>query len=204
MTYNTLADLVKRGAGERELQSFMKENLSLLGEACTPSSIVGEYIAFSEYRIIDGKGDFVVFTDRSRMVVVIIEVKGADFNFMNADGSINANINEAARQVRERYRTIENNYELFRRSFHDVGRDVESGKTIFNSHIGSNGHLLVDPNKEIWLKGMVIGGRTTDEYLVSKERHTLEKESQRISFDTWDSWVKNNGKYGDTLRLHNV
>lgn len=204
MTHRALNTLIQQGAGENQIQKFMKANLNLLGEACTPSSIPGEYIAFSEYPIITGKTDFVVFTDRSRMVVVIIEIKGADFNFLNADGSVNANINEAARQVRERYRAIENNYELFRRGFHDIRRDVESGKTIYNSCLGPNNFLHVDPNKEIWLKGMVIGGRTTDEYLVSKERHSLEKESLRISFDTWDSWSYNNGKYGGTLRLYNV
>ena len=204
MTHIALKQLVRRGAGEHELQAFMKANLDILGKACTPSSIPGEYIVFSEYPIISGKSDFVVFTDRSRLVVVIIEVKGADFNFLSADGSVNANINEAARQVRERYRAIENNYELFRRSFHEVRRDVELGKTVYQSRLGANGFLHVDPNKEIWLKGMVIGGRTTDEYQVSKERHSLEKESQRISFDTWDSWIKNNGKYGDNLRLYDV
>ncbi|WP_372356251.1 Shedu anti-phage system protein SduA domain-containing protein [Xanthomonas sp. NCPPB 3443] len=204
MTHGALNKLIQKGAGENEIQKLMKGNLNLLGEACTPSSIAGEYIAFSEYPIITGKTDFVVFTDRSRMVVVIIEVKGADFNFLNSDNSVNANINEAARQVRERFRVIESNYELFRRGFHEIRRDVESGKAIYNSYLGPNKPLQVDPNKEVWLKGMVIGGRVTDEYLVSKERHSLEKESPRLSFDTWDSWTKNNGEYGDTLRLHNV
>lgn len=195
MTHSALKNLIQRGAGENEIQTLIKENLNLLGEACAPSSISGEYIVFSEYPIISGKTDFVVFTDRSRMLVVIIEIKGANFNFLNVDGSVNANINEAARQVRERYRAIENNYELFRRGFHEIRHNVLSGKNIYNSYLGPKKHLYVDPNKEIRLKGMVIGGRTTDEYLVSKERHSLEKESQRISFNTWDSWTNNNGIY---------
>lgn len=58
-----------------------------------------------------GAVDFTVFTDRSRMHVYFIEVKGADFHFVNANGSIHANINEGARQVRERITEVSQNYQ---------------------------------------------------------------------------------------------
>ncbi|MFP3709678.1 Shedu immune nuclease family protein [Paraburkholderia sp. SIMBA_009] len=197
-----LADLITSSAGERDIQSFVKNNLHLLGDACTPSSIKGEYIAFSQFSILDGKPDFVVFTSRSRMEVVIVEIKGADFNFLNSDGTINANINEAAQQVRERFGHIEDNYELFRRKFYDIRRRVESGETIFSSALGPAKHLEVDPEKQVWLKGMVIGGRSVDDQKESRIRHQLERSAPHISYDTWDGWLRNNGYYADQLRTN--
>jgi hypothetical protein len=197
-----LTNLVISNAGERDIQSHIKRNLHLIGEACTPSTIKGEYIAFSQFQILDGKPDFVVFTSRSRMEVVILEIKGADFNFLNSDGTINANINEAAQQVRERFGHIEDNYELFRRRFYDIRRRVEAGEQIFSSFIGPAKHLEVDPEKQVWLKGMVIGGRSVDDHKESRIRHQLERGAPQISYDTWDGWLKNNGYYAGQLRTN--
>ncbi|WP_071750343.1 Shedu anti-phage system protein SduA domain-containing protein [Burkholderia ubonensis] len=199
----TIKDLVASGAGEHEIQAFIKTKcLHILGEACTPSSIAGEYIAFSQFQIMEGKTDFVVFTNRSRMEVVIIEIKGADFNFLNADGTINKNIHDAAQQVRNRFSHIQNGYETWRRRFHEIRRDVEAGKTIYSSFLGPAKHLEVDPGKEIWWKGMVIGGRSTEDHKESSIRNQLESESPRITYDTWDGWLKKNGHYGSTLRTN--
>jgi hypothetical protein len=197
-----LNDLVLAGAGEREIQAHMKEHLYLIGDACTPSTIKDEYIAFSQFQILDGKPDFLVFTSRSRMEVVVIEIKGADFNFLNSDGTINANINEAAQQVRERFGHIDDNYELFRRRFYEIRRRVEAGEQIFSSLLGPAKHLEVDPEKQVWLKGMVIGCRSVDDHKESRIRHQLERNSPYISFDTWDGWLKNNGYYAGLLRTN--
>jgi hypothetical protein len=199
MTHAALRRLVQTGADERTIQRLLQSNLHLFGEACTPSSIAGEYIAFSEYPIIEGKTDFVVFTDRSRMAIVVIEVKGADFNFLNIDGTVSAPVNEAVRRVRKKFRVIESNHELFRRRFHEVRREVENGKSRYNSHLSPAKRFHVDPNKEVWLRGMVIGGRMGDNYENSKARHSLEREAHRITFESWDSWIENNGKYGEIL-----
>lgn len=198
----TLSDLVISGAGERDIQAHIKTNLYLLGDACTPSTIKGEYIAFSQFQILDGKPDFVVFTSRSRMEIVVIEIKGADFNFLNVDGNINVNIHEAAQQVRDRFGHIDDNYELFRRKFYDIRRRVEVGEQIFSSLLGPAGHLEVDPEKQIWLKGIVIGGRSVDDHKESRIRHQLERNSPHISYDTWDGWLKNNGYYAGQLRTN--
>lgn len=197
-----LTNLVLSGAGEREIQAHVKENLYLLGDACTPSTIRGEYIAFSQFQILDGKPDFVVFTNRSRMEIVIVEIKGADFKFLNSDGTINAYINAAAQQVRERFGHINDNYELFRRKFYDIRRRVETGEQIFSSLLGPAKHLEVDPEKQIWLKGMVIGGRSVDDYKESRIRHQLECSAPHISYDTWDGWLKKNGYYANQLRTN--
>lgn len=204
MNTQELASLINAGSIERVIRNYFQKNLNILGSVCAPSQIMDEYIAFSEFPILEGKADFVVFTDRSRMVIVVVEIKGADFNFLNSDGSVNCEIHKAAQQIRERYSAIENNYEMYRRKFHEIRRDVESGKLRYNSYIGPADHLEVSSEKEIWLKGLVIGGRTTDDFKVSRARHLLEKESHRISFDTWDSFMKNNGYYGNQLRTYNL
>lgn len=204
MSTQELGRLVNAGSTERVIRSYFLKNLNILGSICAPSQIMDEYIAFSEFPILEGKADFVVFTDRSRMVIVIVEIKGADFNFLNGDGSVNSEINKAAQQIRERYSAIEDNYEMYRRKFHEIRRDVESGSIRYSSCLGPAGHLEVSSEKDIWLKGLVIGGRTTDDLKVSRARHLLEKESHRISFDTWDSFIKNNGYYGNQLRTYNL
>jgi len=198
----TLQELVAAKAGERAIQAYIKDHLHLLGDACTPSSIAGEYIAFSQFPIMDGKPDFVVFTSRSRMEVVIVEIKGADFDFITAEGRVHADVNEAAQQVRERFGHIIRNYEFFRRKFHEMRALVEGGDQIYSSLLGPKKYLEVDPNKEVWLKGMVIAGRSSKNAQESRIRHELEMENPRISYDTWDGWIKNNGYYAEELRTN--
>lgn len=65
--------LVEAGSGERELQRLLKSDLSIVAEAFTSPD--DEYICFSEFPFGDGYVDFAVFTGRSRMDVILIEVK---------------------------------------------------------------------------------------------------------------------------------
>jgi hypothetical protein len=197
-----LKELVENGSNEQAIQSWIKNNLGILGDVCNPSSILGEYIAFSEYPILEGRADFVVFTNRSRMNVVIVEIKGADFNFLNVDGSINANINYATQQLRHRFRGIDRNYEMFRRHFYDVRKRVENGEVLYNSLLGPAKHLEVDPMKEVWLQGLIIGGRSVDDRRESTARHEFECESPHIKIDTWDGWLKKHGTHGDSMKTN--
>nr|WP_315596597.1 Shedu anti-phage system protein SduA domain-containing protein [uncultured Cupriavidus sp.] len=66
--------LIQSGAGEQEIQRLLKTDLSIFGEAYAMPD--DEYICFSEYPVADGSVDFVVLTGRSRMDVILIEVKG--------------------------------------------------------------------------------------------------------------------------------
>jgi hypothetical protein len=190
LTLSNIACLVTQGASERALQAEFKRDLSILGEVYTPSVIKGEYIVFSEFPIIHGSVDFVVFTDRSRMDVILIEVKGANFNFLNADGSVAADINFAAQQIRERFYKIQSCYEPFRREVHAIRKAVENGTKKYNSVLGANGYLHVDPEKDIDVRGIVIGGRTTNDSDESRVRHQLEMATPRTMFESWDSWLR--------------
>ncbi|MEW6613019.1 MAG: Shedu anti-phage system protein SduA domain-containing protein [Pseudomonadota bacterium] len=190
MPISNIASLVSQGASERELQAELKRDLSILGTACAHSAIKDEYIAFSEFPIAHGNVDFVVFTDRSRMDVILIEVKGANFNFLNADGAIASDINLAAQQIRERFYQIQSNYEPFRREVHVIRKAVEGGAQKYNSVLGPKGYLHVDPEKDIDVRGIVIGGRTKNDLDESRARHQLEMATPRVIFESWDSWLR--------------
>lgn len=200
MPMSAIRALVTGRAKEREIQTLLKSNLDLIGRSAAFAPIKDEYIAFSEFPVGNGSVDFVVFTDRSRMDVVLIEIKGADFSFINADGRVHADINEAAQQIRERYAYIRSNYEYFRREVHSIRKEVEAGKQRYNSLLGPNGYLHVDPEKDIDIKGIVIGGTTRDDLEESRIRHQLEIDSPRIKFESWDSWLRKNGDIGGQLR----
>lgn len=190
MPLSKISNLVSEGATERELQAEFKLNLSILGTSCAHSAIKDEYIAFSEFPLGHGNVDFVVFTDRSRMDVILIEVKGANFNFLNADGAVAADINFAAQQIRERFYQIQSNYESFRREVHIIRKAVEGGVQKYNSVLGPNGYLHVDPEKDIDVRGVVIGGRTKNDFEESRARHQLEMATPRVVFESWDSWLR--------------
>jgi hypothetical protein len=197
MPLTNIANLVSQGASERQLQAELKRDLSILGAACAHPAIRDEYIAFSEFPIAHGKVDFVVFTDRSRMDVILIEVKGANFNFLNADGSVASDINYAAQQVRERFYQIQSIYESFRKEVHIIRKAVEGGIKKYNSVLGPNGYLHVDPDKDIDVRGIVIGGRTKNDLDESRARHQLEMATPRVMFESWDSWLR---KYAPTRK----
>lgn len=184
-----LEDLVEKGSAEKEIQKHLKANMDLIGKYFSHPE--DEYIIFSEFPFGQGTCDLVVFTDRSRMDVIAIELKGADFNFSTKTGQISSDIYLAAQQVRDRFAHIDSNREGFRRSVHEIRKKVESGAVLYNSHIGSKGDLLVDPLKEITWRGVVIGGVSRDDEFESKERTKLElNTSPHIKYESWTSFIR--------------
>ncbi|HGF7479404.1 TPA: Shedu immune nuclease family protein [Vibrio mimicus] len=186
-----LSQLVENGASEQEIQKLIKSDLTLMGDYF--GTLKEEYICFSEFPINDGFVDFVVFTGRSRMEVTLIEIKGANYNLVNANSyrDFSAKTNQAVQQVRARFGYITRNYEEFRSYTHNVRKNVESGIQMHNSLIGPKGALLVDPNKDIILHAVVIGGRSKDDYEESRLRHEFEQSmSPSVRVESWDSWLK--------------
>ena len=195
-----LKELIKNKAKEQDIQKYLKDNLHLIAEYYAPSP--NNYIIFSEFPIDEGKVDFVIFTDRSRMQIILIEIKGADFPYLTKSNKISTKIRDAHEQILERFDFIEHNYELFRRKAHEIRQEVEKGKIKYNSLLGSNGFLDVDPNKEIKYIGIVIGGYMTDDILESKKRNQLELDSNRkTQFESWDSFLR---KIEDKNRIMSV
>jgi Domain of unknown function (DUF4263) len=186
-----IQSLIDGGAGERALQEILKRDLSILGEMY--ANPCNEYVCFAEFPIGEGVVDFAVFSGRSRMDVILIEVKGADFFLINRDtyAGFSHKVNQAADQIRQRLGHACRHLETFRSSVHHVLQTVESGKSIHHSFPGPQDRLQVDPDKDINLRAVVIGGRTRDDLEESHKRHEYESHFvPRISIESWDTWIR--------------
>lgn len=186
-----VSDLVERGAGEQELQRLLKQDLSIFAEIYADPK--DEYICFSEFPIADGAVDFAVFSGRSRMDVTLIEVKGAEFHLVNQGhyDKFASKIDEAIDQIRKRLRHVIDGIKEFRAQVHEVRQKVEDGKVEYNSLLGPDGHLEVDPDKDINIRCVVIGGRTRNDHEESKKRHDVERSTHPpIRVESWDTWLR--------------
>lgn len=190
----TLKLAVEAGANETEMHKLIQSDLSILGDYFSGNT--EEYICFSEFALNDGEKerriDFVVLTDRSRMDVILIEIKGADYNLINTGhySNFSAKTNEAVQQLRDRTSCIYRNYDYFRRYFHDTRKEAEAGSEKYNAFIGSKGKLLVDPNKDINVYRVCIGGKSKDDITESRLRHEYERgQSPPIRIESWDSFL---------------
>lgn len=187
----TLTSAILAGASEQEIQKLIKLDLSILGDFYAQPS--EEYICFSEFPLADGFVDFVIFSGRSRMDVTLIEIKGADYNLIteNSYSDFSAKTNQAVQQIRSRMGYITRNESVFRKFVHDVRADVENGFIKYNALVGPQGNLHVDPDKDINLHTVVIGGRSKDDIHESRLRHEYERgNSPPIRVESWDSWIK--------------
>lgn len=186
-----LKQSMDNGASETEIQNLIKSDLSIIGDFY--SHPPEEYICFSEFPIDDGFVDFVMFSGRSRMDVTLIEIKGAGYNLINGNSykDFSSKTNQAVQQIRRRLGYISRNYEDFRKFVHKIREEVEDGKIKYNSFVGPKGKLHVDPNKDINLHTVVIGGRSKDDLNESRLRHEYERaHSPSIKVESWDSWIK--------------
>lgn len=186
-----IEDLIFNGSKEQDIQKLLKKDLSIFGELyARPNE---EYICFSEFPLLNGSIDFVVFSGRSRMDVILIEVKGASFNLVNQRGykSFSSKIEEAAGQIRKRLGDIHRNYQIFRENVHKIRKKVESGQKLYNSLIGPEGNLEVDENKDISIQAVLIGGRTVKDIEESIKRHDYENTfNPKVRIESWDTWLK--------------
>lgn len=186
----SVVELIESGAKEQDLQRMIKKDLSLIAEAYAS---IDEYICFSEYPLADGLVDFVIFTGRSRMDIILIEVKGADFNLVNKNsyGSFNHKVRDAAEQIKKRLGVVYRSYELFRKDAHEKRIKVLSGDYIHNAFVGPESCIHVDPDKDVNIRSIIIGGRTVNDLEESKKRHDYETHSTPpIRIESWDTWLR--------------
>lgn len=185
-----LNSLIESRSGEREMQKLLKLDLSVFGELY--SSPYEEYIVFSEFPILDGKVDFVVFTGRSRMDVVLIEIKGANFKTITSNNykNISAKANEAVQQIRKRCRSFIRNHSHYWKKFHEVRKKAESGQNIYNSFVGPRAGLQVDEFKDINIHMVVIAGWGKNDVDESDIRQDVyHNSSPHIQLESWNSFV---------------
>lgn len=186
-----LQALVDGGATERELQSLLKRDMSLFGELyASPHEY---YIAFSEFPLAEGYVDFTLFTSTSRMEIVLIEIKGADFFLVNDDayGEFAQPVNRAAGQIRRRVGDIYRDLSSFRKQAHKIRARAEAGEKVHGAFLGPQCPLEVDPNKDITIRTVVVGGRTRNDQVESRKRHDFEHGvSPPIKIESWDTWLR--------------
>lgn len=185
-----IKSLIYNRSKEQDISRLLKQDLSIFAEIYAYPK--NEYICFSEFPFDEGVIDYVIFTGRSRMKIYLIEVKGADFNFLNSCGNlINKNIENAARQIESRLGIYHRRYEEFRQKFHRIRFAIENGEIKYNSFLGPRPKLQVDPNKDINVYAVIIGGRTGDDYKESTIRHDFERTNNlSIKLETWDTWIR--------------
>lgn len=175
---------------ERELSTFIKQDMSLLAEcyAC-PSE---EYIGFAEFPVGNGRVDFALFTGRSRMNVYLIELKGAQDNLcrQNHYHEFRSSIQEGRGQLIQRAMWCNQNYEKFRLFVHQVLKEVKNGRRPYHAFLGPKYRLEVDPNKDVRICYVLIGGRTGNDLSDSQKRHAEDLAVHPdMQTETWDSWV---------------
>ena len=187
---STILDIIESNPGERDLQRLLRSDMSLIAEVYAQPE--DEYICFSEFPVGDGFVDFAVFSGRSRMDVILIEIKGADFPIVNTSGygNLAAKVNEGAQQIRRRLGSIYREYSTFREKMYEILKTVESGTHRFKSFLGPIHNLEVDPNKDVHIHYVVIAGRTVNDVEESRLRHEFEISfSPKIRLESWDTWA---------------
>lgn len=112
---------------------------------------------------------------------------------MNSDsyGAFAKPIDKATHQIRTRLGHAYRNILGFRDEVHRIRMIAENGKVIHNSFLGPISKLGVDPNKDINIRTVVIGGRTRNDAEESKKRQDYEFTfSPPIKIESWDTWLR--------------
>jgi hypothetical protein len=187
-----MSALIDNGSNEQALQRILKQDLSLIAEVYAHPE--DEYICFSEFPVGEGQVDFALFTGRSWMDVVLIEVKGADYYILNRNsyGNFASKLNEAVKQIQGRLATIYNDgLRKFQHQVHLLRARAETGERVHNAFLGPKSNLEVDPEKGINVRFIVIGGRTRDDLEESKQRQNFERTFvPPLKIETWDTWLR--------------
>lgn len=137
--------------------------------------------------------DFAVFSSRSRMEMTLVEVKGADFNiFVNNGGYevLAKKMEIGIAQIKQRSGYVHRNYEAFRTQMHSIRMLVETGKQMYNSLLGPKGCIIVDPNKDVNIRYVVIGGRTGEDLKESWKRQDYQSNNPPFFIETWDTFLR--------------
>ena len=153
--------LVDEGASEEKFHKVFKQDLSFLGNVFQiPKE---EYICLSNVLVGNDYMDFMVLTSRSRMVVYLIKVKGADFYITNdsTDNEMNIQVLNSIEQIHDCITYISDNYDDFRKYIHNIRREAVEDRYKFSHLVGPRGDLLIDINKDIKISAIFIGGKNT-------------------------------------------
>ena len=157
-----------------------------------------EYICFSNYPIGDKIADFVVLTSRSKMKVCIVEVKGADFKIVKANHyqGLNVHMNDAITQLKNHMEYINRNYSSFRTQIHEDKDKAINEEYSGNYLVGPRKNLLVDPQKDIDVKYIAIGGVEREDKSIEESHEIVKcKPADNLEIASWNSFVRKLDEY---------
>lgn len=127
------------------------------------------------------------------MEVCLIEIKGADFHLFTQDSyhSLSAAMQKGVDQISNRVKYIKEHYADFRYQIHRTRENVLKNRYKARYLLGPEGNLLVDKDKDIKLRKVVIGEREQDEYEDSRGRTRYEEDIyQNIEIYSWKSFIR--------------
>jgi len=68
---------------------------------------------------------------------------------------------------------------------------AERGNNLYNAFLGPSHSLQVDPNKDINIRSIVVGGRTVNDLEESYKRHDYESTTTPpIRIESWDTRLR--------------
>ena len=154
--------------------------------------------AFLNYPIGDKIADFVVLTSRSKMKVCIVEVKGADFKIVKANHyqGLNVHMNDAITQLKNHMEYINRNYSSFRTQIHEDKDKAINEEYSGNYLVGPRKTLLVDPQKDIDVKYIAIGGVEREDKSIEESHEIVKcKPADNLEIASWNSFVRKLDEY---------
>ena len=179
-----------------KIQKLIKEDLSFMADYLAEP--YEEYICFSNYPIGDKIADFVVLTSRSKMKVCIVEVKGADFKIVKANHyqGLNVHMNDAITQLKNHMEYINRNYSSFRTQIHEDKDKAINEEYSGNYLVGPRKTLLVDPQKDIDVKYIAIGGVEREDKSIEESHEIVKcKLADNLEIFSWNSFVRRLDEY---------
>ena len=181
-----------------ELLEHGKISVKVLKTNDTWYGMAEEYICFSNYPIGDKIADFVVLTSRSKMKVCIVEVKGADFKIVKANHyqGLNVHMNDAITQLKNHMEYINRNYSSFRTQIHEDKDKAINEEYSGNYLVGPRKTLLVDPQKDIDVKYIAIGGVEREDKSIEESHEIVKcKPADNLEIASWNSFVRKLDEY---------
>ena len=189
-------ELIEENSQEMKIQKLIKEDLSFMADYLAEPH--EEYICFSNYPIGDKIADFVVLTSRSKMKVCIVEVKGADFKIVKANHyqGLNVHMNDAITQLKNHMEYINRNYSSFRTQIHEDKDKAINEEYSGNYLVGPRKTLLVDPQKDIDVKYIAIGGVEREDKSIEESHEIVKcKPADNLEIASWNSFVRKLDEY---------
>ena len=189
-------ELIEENSQEMKIHKLIKEDLSFMADYLAEPH--EEYICFSNYPIGDKIADFVVLTSRSKMKVCIVEVKGADFKIVKANHyqGLNVHMNDAITQLKNHMEYINRNYSSFRTQIHEDKDKAINEEYSGNYLVGPRKTLLVDPQKDIDVKYIAIGGVEREDKSIEESHEIVKcKPADNLEIASWNSFVRKLDEY---------